>query len=97
MKNRRPKLKRKPVLADRVAEIVRDAADKLDVRVNVRVILYKRGQDLVIATIPEDHYNAVWEAACVRLIVEGFRKRVTLKPYQHQFEVWLSMGARSAV
>lgn len=48
IRNRRPRLKREPVDADRVAEVVREVADNLGIRVSVRVILYKRGRDLVL-------------------------------------------------
>lgn len=94
MKNRRPRLKRTPTLADRVAEMVRDVADELEVRVSVFVVLYKRGQDLVSADVPKAHLEAVRQGAERLLVREGLTEEVTLEPYQHHYPVWLSMSAR---
>ena len=74
-------------MADRVAEAIRAAADELEVRVHAWVLLYKGNQDMVHASIPKSKLCYVVEKAMEKLGEES--KKVTLRPYEYDYEVWL--------
>lgn len=91
IKNRRPKLKREPTLADKVAETVRQAGDDLGARVKVYVILYKRSQDFVNARVPKNKLLAIRRRVTDYLESEDLLGKVTFEPYRPNFEVWLHL------
>ena len=98
IKNRRPKLKRMPTFADTVAEIIRSAADAVQVQVSVRVILHRRGRDLILLTVnPPAKDRGPWWMGLDRVLCETrshlranrIFDRVTFDPYR-EAEVWIS-------
>ena len=95
IKNRRPKLKRTPTFADIVAETIRSAADAVQVRVNVRVILYKKDMDLILLTVnpPAMDLDRVLCETRSRLRDDQVLDRVTFDQHQ-KAEVWISADVR---
>ena len=96
MKNRRPKLKRAPVLADHVAEEFRKVADINGWRVNIRVILYRQDRDLVIAIVPRGNLGDAKMAADAMLGENDWQTSVTLGTWDTRptIGVWLSIEER---
>ena len=96
IRNRRPKLKREPTFADTVAETVRLAADAVQVRVTVRVVLYKRDRDLILLTAnpPAEDLDRVLRETRFRLRARRVFNRVTFEPYNREAEVWISADVR---
>lgn len=95
MRNRRPKLKREPTIADQAAEVTRSLADELEVQIsNSFVILYKRENDFVSVTIPLGAPKDFEDRLRAKIIEAGLYDEVSFSYRTEGKSVWLSVDRR---